>query len=288
LIGIRAEFDPEWKAGQARKHSIKLMPSLSSRPLNRDRVRQLVTLVAIISTFVINVWSNLFPIGGQNIGELSNILFEDVLIIPANYAFIIWGLIYVALFIFAAYQRRPAQSQNPRLRQGGYWLVGACIAQNLWVGLFLFRLFAVSVLAMAAILVCLAIYYLSLDVGTKHNISRQEKWRAHLPISIYMGWISVATIVNVAIALRSISWNGWGLSDMGWTIIMMGIAALIGIWLLLERSDTAFVLVLVWAFVAIALEQMGNPLIAGVGFSLAAVLLLFSFWRFNQKQSLSS
>lgn len=262
------------------------MPSLSSRPLNRDRVRQLVTLVAIASTFLINLWSNLFPIGGQNIGELSNSLFDDVLIIPANYAFIIWGLIYVALFIFAAYQRRPAQSQNPRFRQGGYWLVAACVAQNLWVGLFLFRQFVLSVVAMAAILVCLAIYYLALDVGTPH-ISRQERWRAQLPISIYMGWISVATIVNVAIALYSIEWNRWGLSPMGWTIIMMGVAALIGIWLLLERSDTAFVLVLVWAFVAIALEQLGNPLIAGGGFSLAAVLLMFSFWRFNQKQSLS-
>lgn len=102
-----------------------------------------------------------------------------------------------------------------------------------------------------------------------------------------MGWISVATIVNVAIALYSIDWNRWGLSEMGWTIIMMGIAALIGIWLLLERADTAFALVLVWAFVAIAIKHLSQPLIAGAGFSLGAILLIFSFWRFSKKQSLS-
>ncbi|MGB3493089.1 MAG: hypothetical protein WBA57_10200 [Elainellaceae cyanobacterium] len=262
------------------------MPFLSKRTLNRDKVRQLVTFVAIASTFLINLWSNLFPIGGENIGELSNSLFGEVLIIPANYAFIIWGLIYVALFMFAAYQRRPAQSQNPRFRQGGYWLVAACVAQNVWVGLFLFRQFAASVIAMAAILVCLAVYYLCLNVGTP-QISRQERWRAQIPISIYMGWISVATIVNVAIALYHAQWSRWGLSDMGWTIILMGIAALLGIWLLLERSDTAFTLVLVWAFVAIALDKLSQPLIAGVGFSLSTVLLIFSIWRFSKKQSLS-
>lgn len=150
------------------------MPSSSSKPLNRDRVRQIVTLLAIASTFLINLWSNLFPIGGQNIGELSNSLFEDVLIIPANYAFIIWGLIYVALFIFAAYQRRPAQSQNPRFRQGGYWLVAACVAQNVWVFLFLYRQFVASVIAMVAILACLAIYYLYLNVGTKQISAKSD------------------------------------------------------------------------------------------------------------------
>lgn len=261
------------------------MPASKRKFLNRDSLRQLVTLVAIASTFAINLWSNLSPIGGQNIGELSNSLFGDVLIIPANYAFIIWGLIYVGLFIFAAYQRRPAQSQNPRFRQGGYWLVAACVAQNIWVALFLLRQFVASVVAMVAILVCLAIYYLCLNVGTK-QISRQERWRAQAPISIYLGWISVATIVNVAIALFSIQWGGWGLSDLAWTVIMMGIAALLGIWLLLERADTAFALVLVWALVAIAIKHLTQPLIAGVGFSLGAVLLLFSVWRLARRQGL--
>lgn len=254
---------------------------------SRDYVRQLITLVAIASTFIINLWSNLFPINGENIGELSNALFQEVLIIPANYAFIIWGLIYVELFIFAAYQMRSVQATNPRLQRGGYWLVGACAAQNLWVLLFLLRQFALSVVAMAVILISLAAYYLALSVGTA-NVPKKEVWRAHIPISIYLGWISVATVVNVAIALYSSNWSGFGISPQVWTIIIMGFAALIGIWILLQHGDVAYPLVFVWAFVAIALKQIAHPFIAGVALSLSAVLSLFVLWHLTHQKGMNT
>ena len=261
--------------------------SFTSWVSSRDYLRQLITLVAIASTFIINLWSNLFPINGENIGELSNTLFQEVLIIPANYAFIIWGLIYVELFIFAAYQMRSAQAANPRLRQGSYWLVGACVAQNLWVLLFLLRQFALSVVVMAAILISLAIYYRGLSVGTA-NVPKKEVWRAHVPISIYLGWISVATVVNVAIAFYSINWSGFGISPQAWTIIMMGVVALIGIWILIQHADVAYPLVFVWAFVAIAIKQIDQPFIAGVALSLSAVLSLFVLWHLTHHKRMNT
>ncbi|MEM7772206.1 MAG: tryptophan-rich sensory protein [Cyanobacteria bacterium P01_E01_bin.6] len=260
------------------------MPSPSSSPIwvsSQDYARQLITIVAIASTFLFNIWSNLFPINGENIGSLSNSLFQDVLIIPANYAFIIWGLIYVELLIFATYQLRTTQSNNPRLRQAGYWLVAACVTQNIWVVLFLLRQFSLSVVAMAAILISLAIYYCNLDVGAA-DVPKKEVWRVHLPVSIYLGWISVASIVNVAIALYRMSWKGWGLSPEAWTIVMMAIATFIGIWILIQRADVVYPLVLVWAFVAIAIKHAEKPLIAGVALSLGTVLALFSGWQIIQ------
>ncbi len=254
---------------------------------SQDYLRQRITLLAIASTFLFNLWSNFAPINGQSIGELSNILFQEVLIVPANYAFIIWGLIYVGLLIFAVFQLRSAQANNPRFRAGGYWLVAACVAQNIWVILFLLRQFVFSVVAMAAILISLAIYYRCLRVGSG-DIPKKEVWRAHIPISIYMGWISVATIVNVAIALYSIGWMGGILSPVVWTVIMVAIAALIGIWLLLQRGDVAFPLVLVWAFVAIAIQHLDKPLIASVAISLGVVLLLFSLWQMSQQTRINT
>ena len=254
---------------------------------SQDYLRQLITFVAIVSTFIINLWSNLYPINGDNIGELSNALFQEVLIIPANYAFIIWGLIYVELFIFAVYQGRSAQANNPRLRQGSYWLVGACVAQNIWVLLFLLRQFSLSVVAMVAILISLAMYYRSLSVSTV-NVPKKEVWRAHIPISIYLGWISVATLVNVAIALYSVNWSGFGISPQFWTIIMMGIAALIGIWILIQRTDVAYPLVFVWAFVAIAIKQIDQPFIAGVALSLSAILSLFLLWHQTHQKGMNT
>lgn len=80
--------------------------------------------------------------------EISNTLFKNVLIIPANYAFAIWGLIYLGLFAFGIYQALPNQRDEPDLRKTGYLLMIACVAQSIWVYLFLSRLFALSVIAM--------------------------------------------------------------------------------------------------------------------------------------------
>jgi uncharacterized membrane protein YqjE len=119
----------------------------STQGNHRDFLRQLATLAAIISAFVINVVSNVFPLNGLGIGEISNTLFKNVFIIPANYAFAIWGLIYLGLFAFGIYQFLPSQKDDSDLRNTGYLLVIASIAQSIWVYLFLSRLFVVFICA---------------------------------------------------------------------------------------------------------------------------------------------
>ena len=181
-----------------------------------DILRQLVTFAAVIIAFIVNVLSNIFPLNGLTIGSISNTLFKNVLIIPANYAFAIWGLIYLGLFAFAIYQVLPSQRENPNLRKTGYLLTIASVAQSIWVYLFLSRFFIASVFAMLLILVPLIVMYLHLGIGTT-TVSRGEKWFIRYPISIYLGWISVATIVNIASALDINNWNGFGISAEVWT-----------------------------------------------------------------------
>src|SRR5690242_12838638 len=131
---------------------------------NWDFLRQLITLLAIIGAFVVNVLSNISPLNGLSIGEISNTLFNNVLIIPANYAFVIWGLIYLGLFAFGIYQFLPNQKHDLDLRKTGYLLVIACVAQSVWVYLFLSRLFGLSVIAMLLILLPLIGIYLQLGI----------------------------------------------------------------------------------------------------------------------------
>jgi len=89
--------------------------------VNQDGLRQWVNFIAIIAAFGINVWANIAPWRGLTMGEISTTFFPNVLIIPANYAFAIWGLIYLGLISLAIYQVLPTQSNNPRLRQMGYY-----------------------------------------------------------------------------------------------------------------------------------------------------------------------
>jgi predicted branched-subunit amino acid permease len=127
--------------------------------------------------------------------------------------------------------------------------------------------------------------YLQLGIG-RRRVSRQEKWFAHIPFSIYLGWISVATIVNVAVALYNNDWNGWGLAPQGWTVIMMVVAALLAALVAVQRRDIAYPLVIVWALIAVAVRQAALPLIATVAIGLAVVLfLLVLLIQFKSKRS---
>jgi hypothetical protein len=245
---------------------------LSNQNSEPDLQRQVMTLAAVLGSIVINTLSNVFPLNGVSVGNLSNTLFGSVQIIPANYAFAIWGLIYIGLIAFSIYQLQPSQRENPRLRHSGYLLAIACIAQCAWIYLFLDRLFPLSNLAMLGILVPLMVLYQRLEIG-RERVSRQERWFIHLPISIYLGWISVATIVNVAIGLYSLKWDGWGISPSVWTVVMMAIAAVIAAVVSIQHQDTAYVIVIIWALVAIAIRQANIPLIVVTGWLLAIVLM---------------
>lgn len=238
-----------------------------------DFIRQIVTLTAIIGAFVVNVVSNVFPLNGLRIGDISNTLFANVLIIPANYAFAIWGLIYLGLFALAIYQFLPNQRHDVDLRQTGYFLVIASVAQSIWVYLFLSRLFALSVMAMVLILIPLIAAYLRLGIG-KQRVPQMKKWCVHFPVSIYLGWISVATIVNVASWLYSLGWNGWGLSAELWTAMMLFVAFVIAAVIAIQRRDFAYTGVTIWALVAIALKQWNNSLLRNMALVLAIALVV--------------
>jgi hypothetical protein len=247
----------------------------SNQRSDPDRQRQIATLAAVLGSIAINTLSNVFPLNGVSIGNLSNTLFASVQIIPANYAFAIWGLIYIGLIAFGIYQLQPSQRENPRLQHSGYLLAIACIAQCAWIYLFLDRLFPLSNLAMLGILVPLIVMYQRLEIG-RERVSRQERWFIHMPISIYLGWISVATIVNVAIGLYRLNWDGWGIAPSVWTVVMMTIAGVIAAVVSIQRHDTAYVLVIVWALVAISIRQANTPLIAMTGWGLAIALTVLN------------
>lgn len=232
----------------------------------------IATVVAILATIAINTLSNLFPPGGQNVGEIANTVLQGVLITPDNYAFAIWGLIYLGLIAYGIYQFHRERRQEPDIQRVNKWLIGACIAQVIWIFLFTLEQFGWSILAMVGILVALIQIYLTLDIG-RGRVSRQRRWMAHIPFSLYLGWISVATVVNVASALYASPWDGWGISSITWTVAMIGVSAVIGAVVIYLRRDVAFTLVFVWAFVAIAQRQSDIPAIRWSALIAAAVLL---------------
>ena len=241
---------------------------------NPDAKRGLAitTIIAIFATLLINTLSNIFPPGGQNVGEIANTVLSGVLITPANYAFIIWGLIYVGLIAYGFYQLQPTQQKNPTLWQTNKLLIIACIAQIIWIFTFTLKLFTLSIVPMLSILLPLLGIYYNLGIG-KVRPSWKQRWLVENPFRVYTAWISVATIVNVASALYAAGWGGWGLSDEIWTAIMLIVGAIVAGRIALIFRDVPFVLVFVWAYGAIALRHTDTPIIWTTAVMITLLLL---------------
>ena len=179
------------------------------------------------------------------------------------------------MLAFAVYQALPGQRDNPRLRRIGYLFVLSSLANIAWLFLWHYERFPLSLVAMLALLISLIAVYLALDIGRIH-VPAVEKATVDLPFSIYLGWITVATIANATTALDHLGWGGWGISPAVWTVIMLvaalGIAAAVS----LTRGDIAFAAVLVWATIGIAVAQSDTPLVATTAQITAALIVLLA------------
>ena len=253
--------------------------------LNQNSLRQIINILAIAAAFGINVFANVNPPQGMTIGDISNQIFGNVLITPASYAFAIWGIIYLGLFSFAVYQVLPNQRENLLLQKLGYKVAIASLAQIIWIFCFLYRQFALSFVLMVVILISLISAYLSFSTS---SIRRWEKWFIFIPISTYLAWISVATIVNGATVLEYWQWNGWGISPPIWTVIMLLVAGVIGMVMAIEKN-VAFVSVYIWALIAIAVSNYNTTIITvtavGISILLALTLLLNLFISTNSSSN---
>ena len=244
---------------------------------------QIATIAAVLGAIAVNALSNFFPLNGLNIGAISNTIFAGVLVTPANYAFAIWGVIYLGLVAFGIYQLSAAQRHNARLQAVRSPIIAASLLQILWVFVFEGRQFWLSVGVMIGILLSLISAFLQLE-KVDDRISRREKWLIQIPVSVYFGWITVATVVNVASALYGSGWTGGGISPAIWTVILSAISAAIAATIALRHHNIAFPCVIIWALVAIALRQANQSLIATASIGLAIGLgLLILFVKFKPR-----
>ncbi len=230
-----------------------------------------INLAALTLALVMNGLANALPLNGQTTGEISDRF--QVYFVPAGYVFAIWGLIYLGLLAFGIYQALPAQRNNPSLRRIGYWFALGCVANAVWILLWHYEFFVLTVPVMLVLLISLIVIYLRLGIG-RTAASSVETWLVRVPFSIYLGWITVATVANVTDVLSYLGWSGWGIGPQVWAVIMLFVAAGIALLVNWTRADVAYVLVIVWAFAGIAVKQAGAELVARTAIAMAVVVAL--------------
>ncbi len=215
----------------------------------------ILNLISVIVVIGVNYSSQALRMNNTTIGEISK-RYEN-LFTPATYAFAIWGFIFLGLVAYALFQiRRAFFSKKPSefITETGYWFTIANILNSAWVFAFVYGQVGLSVLIMLGILFSL------LRIVFKTNM---ERWDAPIeiiafvwwPICIYAGWITVATIANIAAYLTMLGWNGGGVSEATWTQILIVIAVFLNLLIIKTRNMREFALVGIWALFAIYIRH---------------------------------
>jgi hypothetical protein len=219
-------------------------------------VFHVIGFVLVIAVNIMAVW---LPINGQQTGTVADKY--PNLLVPAGFTFsIIWTLIYLGLLSFTIYQlwlafwgKHPQELSRLMTRMRYWWMI-SCIANACWLFAWHYELLPVSVLLMLVLLASL--------VAIRHNFAigdtgapLREKLFVHFPFSLYLGWISIATVANVTALMVYWGWHGQGISQVIWSVLMIALCAGISAYMILQHHSITYGLVNAWALYGIVLKR---------------------------------
>jgi hypothetical protein len=235
----------------------------------------LLNVIGFVAVVVVNTLAIRLPLAGRTTGELADRY--PNLFVPAGITFsVIWTVIYALLGMYVVYGliqslRMPAQAMS-FVQKIGFLFLLTCIANVVWVFFWHYEVLPLSLVCMFVLLGALGTIYLRLGIG-QGGVGVWEKYLVHLPMSLYFGWISIATIANITTLLVAYRWGRFGLSEAFWTVIVMGVGTLLALVVLFGRKDPFYALVVDWAILGILLKRMAAT-VRVQGVILAAIVCL--------------
>jgi hypothetical protein len=219
--------------------------------MNRDIFRQISIIFVTIVTLTVNSLATTLPLNNKTTAELSDSFL--IRFVPAGYVFSVWGLIYTGLIAFTVWQALPKNREDARMRTIGWWFVVGSIANTLWLVFWHYQYVAVTLPIM---LVLLGTLIFTVNTFIKIPAKRfAERICVDLPFHIYLGWISVATVVNATVVMFD---NGVTPSDdvsVLWAVVLVGVAVVLALSQRVLRRDTAYGMVIAWALYGVAVKQ---------------------------------
>lgn len=227
-----------------------MSPAIGTGPI---RALVVVTYLAMVA---MNFLANALPLNGRRTGEVSN-EYQN-LFTPAGLTFSIWSVIYLLLGAHVLYQLglfhgSPGRDRVPLLNPVGVLFSVSSVANAAWVFAWHYGMIPLSVVLIGVILVCLILITNNLRSA---KLTVRERWFVGVPFSVYFGWTTVATVANITVLLVSLDWDGFGMADWTWAVIIVVIAMVIGTITTLRNQDVAYGLVLIWAYGGILFRQV--------------------------------
>ncbi len=238
-----------------------------------DKLRQALNLLLALAQPVVAVLANT-GVTGPSIGEVSNRY--PTYVVPAGYAFMIWSLIFALSLGYGIWQALPAQRENELLRRIGWWTAPALAATSLWMLVFQRSLFGLSLVVMASLLVALSVVATRLAHHTR-GFSLAEQGLVYINFSVFLGWITIATVANVGQVLTAYEWSGWGAQLETWGIVAVLVAGVIASAVTVAlKGNIPYALAVMWGLVGLAVNQFthGGSIGSNTVSAVAAAMVL--------------
>ncbi len=237
---------------------------------NRDRLRVWLNLLlapAMTITTILCFYAK--PnFRGSPLGQEAS----EHVVTPAGYGFSIWSLIYLGVVTYALVQALPSRRTDPLFRGIGWWTASAFLSVSVWLVLARFNLVWATV---ACILWMLASLAPVLWQVSRARVNASDWLFVVMPLSVFAGWVTVATFANTAAGLKVSGWENVAISEAAWAAVFVLLATIIGVAVILRTNgNIPFAATLVWAFVAIAVRNRGtHPDVALAALAMTAVIV---------------
>ena len=248
-----------------------------------NRVRSVVNILCFGLVLLTNYLATALPINGVTQKELS--AEYQIFLTPAGYVFSIWGLIYLGLTVYITVQALPKWLDDARIRGLDLPFLVSSVCNALWLVVWHYRYLLVSVLLMLGLLISLIWAYIQLDKN--RSISKSSSmWFIDRTFSVYLGWVGMATILNLTIWFDHLGWTGSPLAGATWGAIMLGVACSLYLYLSFTQRDAAIIGVLSWASLGIAMNNHSEQMVwvSGLLVCLISLIALVKISLFTEKR----
>ena len=236
----------------------------------RDRLRQGLNLLLSITQF----GAAILTFSGQFGDQLFYSDERGPLIVPADYAFSVWGVIFPSSVAYGIYQALPSQRENPLLRRIGWWTAFAFGCITLWSPSTLFDPIRFTVPFFFGALG--GLIYALYQISRRSSLTRAEQLLVAAPVGVYAAWCTVGTIANTSTSLFALGYTAPFFAEQTWAIIMLLVGGLISSFMTaVSRGNFGYALTIMWAFVAIVVANVvdhPNTAVAITAGSMAAVV----------------
>ena len=254
---------------------------------NKSHLLVILNTITLVTMLFANYVGNTGFYSNENVADISHKY--DTLFAPAGYAFAIWGALFLMAIGFVIYQWILIKRKDPNqyIERTGIWFALGNITNAAWIYCWLNQRIGLSVICILLLLISLVILTVRLRLELD-DVSVRDIFFVWWPVTLYIGWIMVATIACIAAWLTSIGWGGIGIGGNVWTMILILIATVLYLLLIRNRNMREAASVGAWAFVAIAVRQWNihngivwMALVAALVLMTASTMHLYKNWKYS-------